>query len=73
VFWVYVLAYSVIRFVIELMRGDPRGSLFGGALSTSQFIAIIAATIALGMLARLASRTGSEAAEKPVEAEKPAE
>ncbi len=79
VFWVYVLAYSVIRFVLELMRGDPRGSLFNGALSTSQFIAIIAATIALGMLARLASRTGSEEAKvaaeskKPAEAEEPAE
>jgi phosphatidylglycerol:prolipoprotein diacylglycerol transferase len=73
VFWVYVLSYSAIRFVIELMRGDPRGSLFGGALSTSQFIAIIAATIALGMLARLGTRTVSEEAGEPAEAKKPVE
>ena len=38
----YVLLYSVARFVIEFFRGDAaRGSLFGGALSTSQFIAIL--------------------------------
>lgn len=53
VFWGYVLAYSAIRFVIEFYRGDPRGALFDGAVSTSQFIAIIMATVALGMLARL--------------------
>lgn len=53
VFWTYVLAYAVLRFFHEFLRADPRGFLFGGALSTSQFIAIIGATIALGMLARL--------------------
>lgn len=56
VFWVYVLSYSVLRFLHEFLRGDPRGTLFGGALSTSQFIAILAATVALGMLARLRQR-----------------
>ncbi len=53
VFWVYVLTYAVMRFLHEFLRADPRGSLFGDALSTSQFIAIIGATLALGMLARL--------------------
>ncbi|MGD8330544.1 MAG: prolipoprotein diacylglyceryl transferase, partial [Acidobacteriota bacterium] len=53
VFWTYVLAYAILRFLNEFLRGDPRGFLFGGALSTSQFIAIIGAVIALGMLARL--------------------
>lgn len=37
----YTIGYSVIRFVLEFWRGDPdRGSLFGGALSTSQVIAL---------------------------------
>jgi phosphatidylglycerol:prolipoprotein diacylglycerol transferase len=53
VFWMYVLAYAILRFLHEFLRADPRGSLFGDALSTSQFIAIIGATVALGMLARL--------------------
>ncbi|HJO03387.1 MAG TPA: prolipoprotein diacylglyceryl transferase [Acidobacteriota bacterium] len=53
VFWVYVLGYGVFRFVLEFWRGDPRGSIFGGMLSTSQFVSIVMVTLALGMLARL--------------------
>jgi phosphatidylglycerol---prolipoprotein diacylglyceryl transferase len=34
----YMILYSVGRFVIEIFRGDPRGSV--GVLSTSQFICI---------------------------------
>jgi len=56
IFWSYVLAYAVLRFFHEFLRADPRGALFGGAISTSQFIAIIGATIALGMLARLKTK-----------------
>jgi phosphatidylglycerol---prolipoprotein diacylglyceryl transferase len=38
----YAVGYSVIRFTLEFWRGDPgRGSLFGGALSTSQVISIV--------------------------------
>ncbi len=38
----YVVLYAVARFVIEFYRGDPaRGTVFGGVLSTSQFIAIL--------------------------------
>jgi phosphatidylglycerol:prolipoprotein diacylglycerol transferase len=38
----YVALYAVVRFVIEYYRGDAaRGTVFGGALSTSQFIAIL--------------------------------
>jgi len=36
--WTYVLLYAVSRFVLEFFRGDPRGSVFGGALSTSLMI-----------------------------------
>lgn len=64
VFWVYVLAYSALRFVIEFFRGDPRGTVFGGALSTSQFIGIVMATVALGMLARLRQGTTAMQAER---------
>ena len=56
IFWLYVLAYAVMRFFHEFLRADPRGTLFGGTLTTSQFIAIVGATIALGMLARLKSK-----------------
>ena len=38
----YVALYAVARFVIEFYRGDSaRGFMFDGALSTSQFIAIL--------------------------------
>ena len=40
----YVALYSVARFTIEFFRGDSaRGFVFGGVLSTSQFIAIVLA------------------------------
>lgn len=38
---VYVALYSTARFVIEFFRGDPRGSVLGGVLSTSQLIALL--------------------------------
>lgn len=38
----YVALYSAVRFGLEFLRGDPeRGSWFGGALSTSQVIAVV--------------------------------
>jgi phosphatidylglycerol:prolipoprotein diacylglycerol transferase len=38
----YVVLYGIARFVIEFYRGDVvRGAMFDGALSTSQFIAIL--------------------------------
>ena len=37
----YLMLYAVARFTIEIYRGDPRGSVFEGALSTSQFIAVL--------------------------------
>jgi phosphatidylglycerol:prolipoprotein diacylglycerol transferase len=63
IFWLYALSYGIFRFVVEFWRGDPRGSLFGGALSTSQFVAIVMVTVALGMLARLRAndRSGTAA------------
>lgn len=38
----YTLVYAIARFVLEFFRGDAdRGFVFGGLLSTSQFIAVI--------------------------------
>jgi phosphatidylglycerol:prolipoprotein diacylglycerol transferase len=57
IFWTYVFGYSIARFVIEFFRGDlERGFVFGGALSTSQVIAlllVVAASFALLTLRRL--------------------
>jgi phosphatidylglycerol:prolipoprotein diacylglycerol transferase len=47
----YVLLYSLTRGLIEIWRGDEvRGLYFGGTLSTSQIISILAGSWALGML-----------------------
>jgi phosphatidylglycerol:prolipoprotein diacylglycerol transferase len=40
-FFLYLLFYSVLRFTVEFFRGDPRGTVFNGLLSTSQFISLI--------------------------------
>ena len=53
-FWLYMLLYSVSRYVIEFYRGDERGNV--GALSTSQFISVILAPLAIVMLIYLARR-----------------
>jgi phosphatidylglycerol:prolipoprotein diacylglycerol transferase len=38
----YTLLYAIARFMLEFFRGDAdRGFVFGGLLSTSQFIAVI--------------------------------
>lgn len=59
VFWVYVLLYAVLRFLVEFVRGDTaRGLFFGGALSTSQIIAIPAVLVAVFMLVRLRRAAG---------------
>jgi phosphatidylglycerol:prolipoprotein diacylglycerol transferase len=51
-FWLYMLLYAISRFVIEFYRGDVRGSV--GIFSTSQFISIVLAPLAIGMLVYLA-------------------
>jgi phosphatidylglycerol:prolipoprotein diacylglycerol transferase len=50
----YVALYSVVRFGLEFLRGDPeRGSWFGGVLSTSQVIAIVLLLVTAVLLPRL--------------------
>jgi phosphatidylglycerol:prolipoprotein diacylglycerol transferase len=50
-FWLYMLLYAVSRFIIEFFRGDERGSV--GMFSTSQFISLILAPLAVVMLVYL--------------------
>lgn len=55
----YIITYSVGRFVLEFFRGDlERGAV--GALSTSQFISIFTVIIGVGMLIRLLCYKGEE-------------
>ena len=47
---VYTLVYAIARFVLEFFRGDAdRGFVFGGLLSTSQFIASILGPAAIAL------------------------
>ena len=55
IFWAYVLSYAVLRFAIEFYRGDYRGEVFGGLLSTSQLIGVLAAAVSIFFLLRLRS------------------
>jgi phosphatidylglycerol:prolipoprotein diacylglycerol transferase len=50
IFWLFLFLYSITRFLIEMVRGDPRGFLFGGLLSTSQAVGIVLAIFSLFML-----------------------
>jgi phosphatidylglycerol---prolipoprotein diacylglyceryl transferase len=53
-FWLYMLLYAVSRFVIEFFRGDENGHV--GIFTTSQFISIVLAPLAIVMLVYLARR-----------------
>ncbi|HXD74388.1 MAG TPA: prolipoprotein diacylglyceryl transferase [Vicinamibacterales bacterium] len=50
-FWLYMLLYAISRYFIEYYRDDPRGSV--GPFSSSQFISLILAPLAIGMLVYL--------------------
>jgi phosphatidylglycerol:prolipoprotein diacylglycerol transferase len=47
-FWLYMILYATSRYIIEIFRGDPRGVVFG--MSTSQFISLLLAPLAIAML-----------------------
>lgn len=53
VFWLYGILYSVGRYIVESFRGDDRGFVVTGMLSTSQFISIFALLISLFMFFKL--------------------
>ncbi len=53
-FWLYTLLYAVLRYIIELFRGDDiRGLYFGSFISTSQIIALGMFILSCVMLRRL--------------------
>jgi len=46
----YTALYAMARFVLEFFRGDTdRGFVFGGSLSTSQFIALMLGPAAIAL------------------------
>ena len=51
------ILYGVSRFIIEFLRGDPRGFVLDGLLSTSQFVGIWIVAAALISLLVLRRRT----------------
>jgi phosphatidylglycerol:prolipoprotein diacylglycerol transferase len=55
-FWTYMFLYAVSRYIIEIYRGDPRGTVFG-VFSTSQFISVVLAPLSIAMLVWLSRRT----------------
>ena len=50
-FWLYMLLYAISRYIIEFYRGDERGAI--GPFSTSQFISLFLAPLAVIMLVYL--------------------
>jgi len=54
-FWVYMVLYAISRYIIEIFRGDPRGVVLG--FSTSQFISLLLAPLAIAMLIWLSRTT----------------
>ena len=55
-FWLYMLLYAISRYIIEFFRGDlGRGTVFT-VFSTSQFISVILAPLAVVMLVYLSRR-----------------
>lgn len=61
-FWLYILLYSISRFIIEYFRNDPRGSvtILSVVFSTSQFISLILAPLSIVMLVYLGRRKEPE-------------
>jgi phosphatidylglycerol:prolipoprotein diacylglycerol transferase len=56
-FWLYMLMYGISRYIVEIFRGDDRGTMFG--FSTSQFVSLLIVPLAIFMLLRLRRRATS--------------
>lgn len=62
----YFVAYGVLRFTVELFRGDAvRGLFFGGRVSTSQIISAAVAALALAALVVTRAKRAATAAVTP--------
>ena len=57
-FWLYMLLYAISRYIIEMFRGDPRGTVL--IFSTSQFISVLLVPLAIVMLVYLGRRESPE-------------
>jgi len=69
-FWLFVLFYSISRFIIEFFRGDDRGMPLD-MLSTSQLISVVLAPLSIVMLWYLSRPARPPAAETPARPRKP--
>jgi len=56
-FWLYVLIYALTRSVIELFRGDFRGTMLFDMFSVSQCIGIIMAVVSILMMTILRKKS----------------
>jgi phosphatidylglycerol:prolipoprotein diacylglycerol transferase len=63
VFVVFLIAYAALRFVLEFFRADDRGELFG--LSTSQWLGIAVAAVAVVIHAKRRGRLAAGTADAP--------
>lgn len=57
-FWFYVLLYGILRFVMEMFRGDDRGAQWAN-LSPSQGVAVVAILISASILIAQLASTGN--------------
>jgi phosphatidylglycerol:prolipoprotein diacylglycerol transferase len=65
VFWSYVGVYGAFRIAVEELRGDPRGFVLDGRVSTSQVMGAIAVVASVAVLAALSRRHRGVRAETP--------
>jgi phosphatidylglycerol:prolipoprotein diacylglycerol transferase len=61
IFWLYILLYGVLRFAMELLRGDDRGPMWAD-LYPSQIIAVIAILVSSSLLIVQATTEGAHGA-----------
>ncbi len=64
-FWIYAMAYSVLRFTLEFWRGDAERGFFniaGFYLSTSQWVAIAAFLVSVVFLTKLGAASRGKGA-----------
>ncbi len=55
--FLYLIFYGATRGIVEVFRGDPRGSVFNGAISTSQLIGILILAVAVPLYFYMKARS----------------
>jgi phosphatidylglycerol:prolipoprotein diacylglycerol transferase len=56
----YILYYAIVRFFLEFLRGDPRGSYVNDLLSTSQLISLLIIPIAAFLMVWLRKQSTTD-------------